>query len=59
MRTKSLFYSVSVVLVLALLLALPLPVFAGQPAAVDVQVLALNDFHGALNPSGGTGGQRS
>jgi 5'-nucleotidase len=57
MRTKSLLYSVSIVLVLALLLALPLPAFAaGKPPTVDVQVLALNDFHGALNPSKGIGG---
>ena len=56
MRTKSLLYSLSLVLALALLLALPLPASAAKPANVDVQILAINDFHGALNPSSGTGG---
>jgi 5'-nucleotidase len=57
MRTKSMFYSVSILLVLTLLLALPFPAFAkGKPPAVNVQILAVNDFHGALNPSGGIGG---
>jgi 5'-nucleotidase len=56
MRIKSLFYSLSLVLALAMLLALPLPASASKPPNVNVQILALNDFHGALNPSGGTGG---
>jgi 5'-nucleotidase len=57
MRTKSLFRSLSLVLALTLLLALPFQVSAkGKPPSVDVQILALNDFHGALNPSSGTGG---
>lgn len=56
MRTKSLFQSFSLVLALTLLLALPFPVFAGKPPTVNVQILALNDFHGALNPSSGIGG---
>jgi 5'-nucleotidase len=57
MRNKSLLYSLSLVIVLTLLLAVPLPVVAGQsvitgkPENVDVQILALNDFHGALDPS--------
>ena len=52
MRTKSLFRSLSLVLALTLLLALPFQVSAkGKPPAVDVQILALNDFHGALDPS--------
>ena len=51
MRTKSLFYFLSLVLALTLLLALPFPVSAGKPATVNVQILALNDFHGALDPS--------
>jgi 5'-nucleotidase len=51
MRTKKSFYPFSIVLVLILLLALPLPVLADKPASVDVQVLAVNDFHGALDPS--------
>ncbi len=50
MRTKSL-YSFSLILALTLLLALPFPVSAGKPAAVNVQILALNDFHGALDAS--------
>jgi 5'-nucleotidase len=56
MRNKSLFYSFSLVLALTLLLALPFPVIAGKPPTVDVQILAINDFHGALNPSSGIGG---
>jgi 5'-nucleotidase len=51
MRTKSLFHPLSLVLMLTLLLALPFPVSAGKPATVDVQILAVNDFHGALDPS--------
>jgi 5'-nucleotidase len=50
MRTRSL-YSLSLVLALVLLLALPGPVSAGKPADVKVQILAINDFHGALDPS--------
>ena len=56
MRTKSLFYTLSLVLALSMLLALSSPAYAEKPASVDVQILALNDFHGALNPSSGTGG---
>jgi 5'-nucleotidase len=51
MRTKSLFQSLSLVLALTLLLALPFPVFAGKPPTVNVQILAINDFHGALDPA--------
>jgi 5'-nucleotidase len=51
MRTKSLFVPISLVLVFTLLLALPMSVSAGKPPSVDVQVLAVNDFHGALDPS--------
>lgn len=51
MRNKSLFYAISLVLVLTLVLALPLQVSASKPPSVDVQVLAVNDFHGALDPS--------
>ncbi len=51
MRTKPLFQPLSLVLALTLLLALPLPVLAGKPASVDVQILAINDFHGALDPA--------
>lgn len=51
MRTKSLFYPLSLVLVLTLLLAMPLPVSAGKPPSVEVQILAVNDFHGALDAS--------
>ncbi len=51
MRTKSLFFAVSFVLALSMLMALSSPVFAAKPASVDVQILAVNDFHGALTPS--------
>lgn len=51
MRTKSLFHPLSLVLTLTLLLALPFPVFASKPASVNVQILAINDFHGALDPA--------
>ncbi len=51
MRTKSVLYPMTIVLVLTMLLAMPLPVAAGKPPSVDVQVLAVNDFHGALDPS--------
>ena len=57
MRTKSLFHFLSLVLTLTLLLSLSSPAFAmGKPASVDVQILALNDFHGALDPYKGNGG---
>ncbi len=57
MRTRSLFSSLSLVVALFMLLALVSPAAAeSKPATVDVQILALNDFHGALNPSGGIGG---
>ncbi len=56
MRSKSLFYSLSLVLALAMLLALAFPALASKPSPVNVQILAVNDFHGALNPSSGTGG---
>lgn len=52
MRTKSAFYALSLVLALSMFLALASPASAAtKPAAVDVQILALNDFHGALDPS--------
>ncbi len=57
MRSKALFSSLVLLSALALLLALPLPVGAAKPANVDVQILAINDFHGALLPtSRGIGG---
>ena len=55
MRIRSLFYSLSLVMALTIVLALPFPASAAKPPNVNVQILALNDFHGALNPSGGTG----
>ena len=52
MRTRPSFRSVSLVLALTMLLALPFPALASsKPAPVDVQILALNDFHGAIDPS--------
>src|SRR5512135_2528091 len=56
MRDKSVFYALSLFLALSMLLALSAPAYAAKPPTVDVQILALNDFHGALNPSSGTGG---
>ena len=50
MRTRSL-YSLSLILALILLVVLPSHVSAGKPADVNVQILAVNDFHGALDPS--------
>ncbi len=49
MRTKSPFYALSLILALSMLLALSSPAFAAKPASVNVQILALNDFHGALD----------
>lgn len=56
MRIKSMFHAFSLLLVLTLLLAMPFPALAKAPATVNVQILALNDFHGALDPSKGFGG---
>lgn len=51
MRKTALFYSLSLLLVLSMLLTVSTPAFAeGKPASVDLQILALNDFHGALAP---------
>jgi 5'-nucleotidase len=45
-----------VVLVVVLaLVAVATPVMAGKPVTVDVQILALNDFHGNLLPPGNFG----
>jgi 5'-nucleotidase len=52
MRTRSMFYALSLVLALSLLLASSSPASAAtKPASVSVQVLAVNDFHGALAPN--------
>ena len=50
MKTNKFFV---LVVLLALLSAATLtsPVAAGKPAPVTVQILAVNDFHGALDPS--------
>src|SRR5512135_103978 len=57
MRSRSLLYPLSLALALSLVLSLTFPAFAAtKPASVDVQILAINDFHGALNPSSGIGG---
>jgi 5'-nucleotidase len=51
MRNRFLF-SLSLVLALSMLLALPFSAAAGgKPPTVNVQILALNDFHGALDPA--------
>ena len=47
MKIKKLF---GLVVILALILT-AVPAAAGIPAPVTVQILALNDFHGALDPS--------
>src|SRR5512146_284507 len=49
MRTKSIFFSI--LLVFSLAASLAAPAAADRPARVDVQILSLNDFHGALLPS--------
>jgi 5'-nucleotidase len=41
----------TVLFLLALAISLVPPAFAAKPPTVDVQILALNDFHGALDPS--------
>ncbi len=51
MQTKSLFYTVTLALALSMLLTLASPAYAAKPANVNVQILAVNDFHGALDPS--------
>lgn len=56
MRNKSLSAILGLALALMLMWALPFPASAEKPANVDLQVLAVNDFHGALNPSSGIGG---
>lgn len=46
-----------VVLVLALLLSTVSIVLAAPPGTVDVQILAVNDFHGNLEPPAGSSGR--
>lgn len=46
----------SLLLSLVLILGVTFSVSAVPPKTVDVQILALNDFHGALDPSKGIGG---
>ncbi len=49
MKTSRLFVLVTVLSLLAAVTAMP--VAAAQPASVNVQILAVNDFHGALDPA--------
>lgn len=45
----------AVLVVVLVLTALAAPAMAGKPVTVDVQILALNDFHGNLLPPGNFG----
>ncbi len=45
----------AVLVVVLVLTAIAAPVMAGKPVTVDVQILALNDFHGNLLPPGNFG----
>lgn len=47
----------SLLIALALLAAVAMPAAAGKPQTVDVQILAINDFHGNLEPPGGSSGR--
>lgn len=51
MQPKPVRYFLSLFLALAVLLSLSSSAVAAKPPKVDVQILALNDFHGALDPS--------
>jgi 5'-nucleotidase len=52
MHNRKLLFSLSLVLALSMLLALPFSAAAAtKPPSVNVQILALNDFHGALDAS--------
>ncbi len=56
-NTRRLIPSLTFLFLLALLISLvPLASAATKPPTVDVQILAVNDFHGALDPSRGIGG---
>ncbi len=47
----------SLLIALALLAAVTMPAAAGKPQTVDVQILAINDFHGYLEPPSGSSGR--
>jgi 5'-nucleotidase len=47
----------SLLIALALLAAIAMPAAAGKPQTVEVQILAINDFHGNLEPPGGSSGR--
>ena len=56
-NTRRLIPFLTVLFLLALLISLvPSAFAASKPSTVNVQILAVNDFHGALDPSRGIGG---
>jgi 5'-nucleotidase len=57
MHNKYLRISMAVLMTIVLTAGLFSPVFARVGRTVDVQILAINDFHGALLPPSGSGGR--
>jgi 5'-nucleotidase len=56
-NTKYLRISMAILMTLVLTVGLFSPVMARVGRTVDVQILAINDFHGALEPPAGSGGR--
>jgi 5'-nucleotidase len=56
-NTKNLRISMAILMTLVLTVGLFSPVMARVGRTVDVQILAINDFHGALEPPAGSGGR--
>jgi 5'-nucleotidase len=54
MKMKSLLYVLVLILAMSLLVV---PAGAKSPATVNVQILAVNDFHGNLEPPAGSSGR--
>jgi 5'-nucleotidase len=57
MSNKLIARTLSLLVALALLAVGVIPAGAVQPQTVDVQILAINDFHGNLEPPGGSSGR--
>ncbi len=57
MRLRKLFLPVSILLVLALFLSAYTPAQAHKQKLVNMQILAINDFHGNLEPPSGSSGR--
>ncbi|MDI6697258.1 MAG: bifunctional metallophosphatase/5'-nucleotidase [Anaerolineales bacterium] len=57
MEHKVLRTTFSLLIALALLAAIAMPAAAGKPQTVEVQILAINDFHGNLEPPAGSSGR--